>query len=73
LYFGYGRFFFLVYLLILLGLIALLRAHIWRAGQLHQPASRAYGVLLVSLIVAAVGDFASYGATPLKPRGEPFR
>jgi hypothetical protein len=67
LYFGYGRFFFLVYLLILLGLIALHRAHIRRAAQPHQLASRAYGVLLVSLLVAAIGDFTSYGMGVFSP------
>jgi hypothetical protein len=61
LYFGYGRFFFLVYLLIVLGLIALQRAHLQRVVQSHQFAYRAYLMLLTSLIVAAVGDFTSYG------------
>ena len=61
LYFGYGRFFFLVYVLIIFGVIALHRAHIQRVAQPRQLAHQAYRVLLVSLIVAALGDFTSYG------------
>lgn len=61
LYFGYGRLFFLVYALIILGLIALQRTQIRRAAQPRQLARRGYLVLLVSLIVAALGDFISYG------------
>jgi len=61
LYFGYGRFFFLVYVLIILGLIALQRAQIQRVARQRQLTNRAYLVLLVSLVVAALGDFTSYG------------
>jgi len=61
LYFGYGRYFFLVYALIIPGLIALHRLQIQRHGPPNQLARRAYLLLLVSLMVAALGDFTSYG------------
>jgi hypothetical protein len=61
LYFGYGRFFFLVYVLVILGLMALHRAQIQRVARQSRLGDRAYHVLLVSLVVAAVGDFTSYG------------
>lgn len=61
LYFRYGRFFFLVYVLIILGFIGLHHAHRQRVIQSHQLNHRAYVMLLVSLIIAAVGDFTSYG------------
>jgi len=67
LYFGYGRFFFLMYVLIILGCIALHRTHIQRVAQPRQLAHRAYRVLLVSLIVAALGDFTSYGIGVFSP------
>src|SRR5262245_40035423 len=61
LYFAYGRFFFLVYVLLILGFMALHRAHLQRVVKSHQIAYRAYLLLLTSLIVAAIGDFTSYG------------
>jgi hypothetical protein len=61
LYFGYGRFFFLVYVLVVLGLIALHRAQMQRVVQQSRFAHRAYHVLLASLMAAALGDFTSYG------------
>jgi hypothetical protein len=61
LYFSYGRFFFLVYVLVILGLMALDRAQIQRVAQQSRRGNRAYQVLLVSLVVAALGDFTSYG------------
>ena len=61
LYFSYGRFFVLVYVLLILGFIALHRAHIQCVIQPHPLDQRAYFMLLVSLIIAAVGDFTSYG------------
>ncbi|HET9908718.1 MAG TPA: hypothetical protein VFQ23_18865 [Anaerolineales bacterium] len=61
LYFSYGRYFFLVYVFMMLGLFALHRAHSQRVIQPHQLDRRAYIVLLSSLIIAAVGDFISYG------------
>jgi hypothetical protein len=61
LYFSYGRFFFLVYLLIIPGVIALQRAQLQKIAQPRQFAQRAYRVLLLSLLAAAIGDFTSYG------------
>jgi len=61
LYFGYGRYFFLVYALIMPGLVALHRAQSQRVAQQHLLADRAYRLLIGSLMVAALGDFTSYG------------
>lgn len=67
LYFSFGRFFFLVYVLILLGFIALHRAHIERVTRPHRLVHRAYLTLMASLMVAAVGDFTSYGIGVFSP------
>ncbi len=67
LYFAYGRFFFLVYVFIMLGLMALHRAQIQRVAPQRQRAHRAYLVLLASLLVAALGDFTSYGIGVFSP------
>lgn len=61
LYFGYGRWFVVFYLLLIVALLALRRAQI----AIKAPAGRldywGYRLLLASLILAALGDFASYG------------
>jgi len=56
-YFSYGRYFFLVYLL----LIPTLMACHNRYGGETKGIQRWYKILLVALIVAGVSDFVSYG------------
>ncbi len=59
LYFAYGRFFFLVYLGIMAGVMGIhIRA---RRGQSTQFARLRYQLLLAALGIAALGDFFSYG------------
>ena len=59
LYFAYGRFFFLVYLDIVAGVMGIQVGA--RAGQHGHFARRRYQVLLGALGIAALGDFLSYG------------
>ncbi len=59
LYFAYGRFFFLVYLGIMAGVMGI--HAVAREGQYHNFARRRYQFLLSALGIAALGDFFSYG------------
>jgi hypothetical protein len=61
-YFSYGRYFFLVYLLIILGLVAL-HARLVTAvgGEVPRFYRRSYRLLLFSLLLACLSDFVSYG------------
>lgn len=61
LYFTYGRFFFLVYLCISLGLAGLQRFQTSRAPSVGRFTRFSYWFLLCSLLIAAFGDFLSYG------------
>ena len=61
LYFGYGRYFVLVYVFIIFGLIAFHLLHKAKITSVSRGTRQSYQLLLYSLVLASFGDFVSYG------------
>lgn len=68
LYFTYGRYFFLVYLCIGFGLTGLHQFQTTRAQSIDRFTRFSYWLLLGFLLIAAVGDFVSYGIGVISTR-----